>query len=434
MVNQHEEGLIYCLLRRADENADETLARFYESMVDSGQLSTHILKSMYLFIQDNALDDIAVTPRMLAQEFDIDESRILDNIQKYPVDSLSFYVKEINKDYIRRVATDTAQKLMVVAKTGNAQLMLETVGALSELDTQAEKRVYTLAEQAAVFLTALENDQQRIKSKAPKPTFPLAGLNTLVPRLMDDDIILVTAKSKMGKSAFSTQFAYANARNGLNIAYFHFEDPPARVGYRRAAQVQAFLSQEKRAEMGFPYGITYRKMMSEELSGKEKDYINSLTMHAMTEAGTNLTYIYASAWTCEKMVAVWRQLHRQRPFDLIIVDYLNKMALSSTKLRHYGQWGSRGQDVELIKQEAGRPNARVPVVLIQQENEDGTARDSKDSYIKSQVWISLQREESPTDPDRFEDFGEIVVKRANDGSTGAIKAHFYPPFMVWAEV
>jgi hypothetical protein len=429
-----EEGLILCLLRRPGESNDEALARFYEAeQVDPELFKRPMYKAHYLFIRDNAFDDIAITPEILADHFDFDPEVIYSQLPKVPADTLPLYIKGITQDYVKRVALDVSQQLKSAAESGDPQVLLEAVRSLDELDTSHEKRVYSLAEQAAVFLTAFDEDQARFTNHEIRPAFPLARLNEMVPRIMDDDIILVTAKSKTGKSSFSTQFAYTNARTGLNVAYFHFEDPPARVGYRRAAQTQVFLSQSTRERFGNPWGLPYGKMMAKELTDQEKAYVRFLTQMAIREAGTNLTYVYASGWTCEKMVSVWRQLHKQRPFDLVIVDYLNKMALSSTKLRNYGQWGSRGQDVELIKQEAGRPNARVPVVLVQQENEDGTARDSKDSYIKAQVWISLQRNPVESDPDRFEDDGEVVVKRANDGTTGAIPAMFYPPYMIWSQ-
>lgn len=433
-MSVHEEGFLSCLLRHPNEDPQETLARFYEAEeVDPDQIKDPVKKAMYIYIREQAFDDIAVTPEILANEFGTSPVTIYQSFDKHPIDLLSFYVKEINKEYVKNVALNTAELLKAAAASGDPQQLLEAVRALDSLDDHREKRVYSLAEQAAVFLTCFEDDQRRFRDHAIKPSFPLAGLNDKVPRIMDDDIILITARSKMGKSAFSTQMAYHNARSGLNVAYFHFEDPPARVGYRRAAQVQAYMTDAERARLGFTYGISYRKMMSAILDADEQAYVRQITSRAMQEAGTNLTYVYASGWTCERMLAVWRQLHKQRPFDMIIIDYLNKMALSGPKLNNYGQWGARGQDVELIKQEAGKPNARVPVVLIQQENEDGTARDSKDSYIKSQVWISLQRNASEVDPDRFEDDGEVVVKRANDGQTGAVPVMFYPPFMVWSE-
>lgn len=430
-----EVGFISCLLRRQGESAEQALSRFYEiESVDADQIVDPTLRAMYLYVREQALDDIAVTPEILAAEFDVKPESLQESVRKHPVDALPLYVAEINRQYVRKIAIETAGRLQAAAESGDPQQLLEAVRALDTLGLADEKRIYTLAEQAAVFLNLFEEDQRRFRDGSIKVQFPLPKLNEKLPRVMDDDVILLTARSKVGKSSFSTQMAYLNAHNKLNVAYFHFEDPPARVGYRRAAQMQLYVPQDVREQhTGTRFGMPYYKMMSALLTDQEQAYVRYLTTLAIQQAGTYLTYIYASGWTCEKMVAVWRQLHKQRPFDLVIIDYLNKMTLNGAKLRDFGSFGARGQDVELIKQEAGRPNARVPVVLIQQENEDGTPRDSKDSYIKAQAWISLQRLPVESDPDRFENDGEVVVKRANDGMTGGIPAQFYPPFMVWSE-
>lgn len=423
-----EEGLITSLLKHPDEDSEAALARYFDAeLIQPDLIEDPLRRAQYSFVQECALQDVAVTPDMFAAEFDYEPRKVKERMKAHDRSALPVYAKKITDERFKKVAASAADELRRAAEKGDQQAAYEAIEQIGSIRKDDDRRIYTLTDHTAMFMQILEEDQKRKREGYQAVQFPLPKLNEMVPRIMEDDIILITARSKTGKSSFSTQTVYANARKGKRVLYFHFEDSKAKVGYRRTAQLQAFIRDRRLT-------IPYSRMISKELSPKELETMRYLSAQAVNEVGDNLVYAYASGWTCEKMIAVWRQLHKRNPFDLIVIDYLNKMELSSTKLRNFGQFNARGRDVEMIKQEAGRPNARVPVFLVQQENPDGSPRDSKDSYIKSQAWISLQRDEDHDDPDQFKLTGDVVVKRANDGMTGPIPARFIPKYMIWDQL
>jgi hypothetical protein len=70
----------------------------------------------------------------------------------------------------------------------------------------------------------------------------------------------------------------------------------------------------------------------------------------------------------------------------------------------------------------------TPCLLVQQENEDGSTRDTRSSYIKSQVHLSFTRD---YDESGMLPTGNIKVLRANDGNPANHPAQFIPFYMIW---
>lgn len=429
-----ESSLIAQILRKPDESNNAALQRFYDIPgITADMFSDPFLSSCFSFIAEAADQDVAITPEALAAQFDDSElaESIHIKLSKTKVDEVPLYAKIIQKAYFAQSVSKAAQKMMEVAQGDNPEEVYEILAGLTEFDTKEEKRIFSMTEQAMLFVEQFHRFQEEVRQKVPRPIFPLRGLNELVPRIMRDDVVLLSAQSKIGKSSFASQMALHNAFRGMKVLLFHFEDNPEKVGYRRAAQMQMFKYKVKYPHEWDNMGMSYREMFSGSILPAEKmQEVETLTADAIRQC-PGLTYVYSAGWSAHKTIATWRQLHKEHDYDLIIIDYLNKISLTQADIKAYGQFNARGEHVELFKQECGRPGANVPLLLVQQENPDGTSRDSKSSYIKAQCHISLQRDQRADKPGTMDLEGRAVVVRANDGGTGAVPATFYPRYMIW---
>ena len=135
-----------------------------------------------------------------------------------------------------------------------------------------------------------------------------------------------------------------------------------------------------------------------------------------------------------KVSRVWqREWIRSRAagasLDVVVIDYLNKAELTPKALKDYGLFGARGRDSEIVKQMAESTGAVC--FLVQQEQIDGLPYETRQSAQKSQVWISLERER--LDDYSLSNAGSVIVKNANMGSTGSLRAYFDARWMIWGE-
>jgi replicative DNA helicase len=276
-----------------------------------------------------------------------------------------------------------------------------------------------------------EKRMQDIKDGKPNVTFPWRKIGEMVPYIYQDDLILLSGQSKMGKSSAAHQIAMVNARR-MKVLYFHNEDNPMKLFLRRIAQAQYMkdpsLSGLDNSGIDL-YTLKYPELLSTgmrdpkmlERLRREQNFIH-------LNIGDNIIYVYCPGWTADRITSMWRSIRMKQDIGLVIIDYLNKIE-SYEKAKRLGTMPyAMEYNVELFKREAGRKTAMTPCVVVQQENEDGTTRDTRSSYIKSQVHISLGRDQDHNGliPD-----GWITVKRANDGMTGGVRAQFYADYMVW---
>ena len=212
------------------------------------------------------------------------------------------------------------------------------------------------------------------------------------------------------------------------MLYFHNEDNQLKLFLRRTAQSQLGLDPELRGP-ALASTLSYRDLLSHNVkSDAFMSQIERNSQDLLNHMHDNITYVYCSGWTAEQIIHEWRRIKSVQPLGLVIIDYLNKIE-SYAKIGKIGTMaGAMEYNVELFKREAGRKGQMTTCVLVQQENESGTTRDTRSSYIKSQVHVSFTRD---TNENGMRLQGSIAILRANDGMTGRIEARFMPEYMIW---
>jgi len=420
-LNAIIDSYIACLCKFPQESNDEAVDRLISvydpDVFTEGSIEHRAVEFMY----DYALDNVAMTPRMVQDVIGLTVSQ-----EGLAPESIDIYRHKMSSYQQASIASDAARRLMDVAK-GRSQETIDAI--LNDIDAtkSSAQEALSIQEQSVIGLQMYKERIESINSGNRRVAFPWKELNNLVPFIYDDDMILFTGKSKTGKSSAAHQMALSNASR-MKVLYFHNEDNELKLFLRRIAQAQ--LARDPMVSgPDIAHTFDYRQLLSSSIKDPgilDKLYLES--QYILKNVGDNIIYVYCAGWTADQIVTTWRKLKRKHNIGMVVIDYLNKIE-HSARLKVFGSVPyAMEYTVELIKRECGRKGAMIPCILVQQENEDGTTRDTRSSYIKSQVHISFSRDETING---MASGGRIAVVRANDGMTGGFSARFYAPYMSW---
>ena len=418
---QAEWALVLSLLRRDGETAEAPLDRLdsLTPVPEPEDFKNSKTRSIYALILKYARRERSITPKLAALHCGVGEDTLLEKAEQVDTEYIRLYAEAVVEFGRGSKIASAAEQAANLARSGRAR---EALDELTEQVTalalaREDELVVPLDTATERFLDWYERFQKEIKSGQTRLSLMLAPLDEMIPYIFPGHSILVTAGTKVGKSAFVQQMFDYNLARGLRGLLFHFEDSPQVVGLRRTLR---HMISEPDAD-----GITMHKMLTSVLSSRELEIVARVNGRILRWAG-NGTQVYCAGWTMEQVCrTAWRLRDK---YDFMVIDYLNKAVLSAGKLRNYGQFGGRGQDAELIKTTAERLG-KVAIV-VQQENDQGLPYQTRESAQKFQAWISLSRERL-ADQSLSED-GKVWVRNANLGKTGEFYARFFTRNLVWA--
>jgi len=427
--NEAERGLVYSLLRRPGEDIFAPLERLstLPISVTPKDVADPLLSQLFTVIIENAYNEVATSTKLAAQATGEEEFDLVAAAEAVDPSAIRIYAEAVSHHSDKRTLRSAADDAVETARS--TQTPADALDAIhvrfAGISLAAEdERVGTIAERSQQGAQSLASLQQSMADGELRVAFVIDQLNHLVPYLLPGQMILLTGATKVGKSSYAAQVFDYNVRRGMHGAYFHFEDTPGVMDLRRIARQMATQ----------PDGVALRKMLATVLTFKEQTCINAVRSD-IAEWGHRGIEIYCAGWTMEQVIRVWRQLWLQgraanRPLDFVVVDYLNKAELTPQKLKDYSLFGGRGRDAELVKQTAEATGTIV--FLVQQEGVSGNPFETTQSAQKAQVWVSLKRERLPNyslDP-----IGQVIIKNANMGQTGAVAVEFDARWMAWREL
>jgi len=411
-----------CLLRFPGETNDGALERFYEHYDYS--LEFGAMTALAVLIEEQAHNGIALTDRMVHEL-----SGIEVNMEGLDPAAVDLYHQKLLANRKKDIVRNAGRRLLAIS-TGDSDETVDQVMIDVDIADEEKEVAMDLPTHSAVGMKMYRDRVEDLASGRPRVSFPWEVLNNAVPFIYEDDLILLTGQSKYGKSSAAHQIALYNASR-INVLYFHNEDNTLKMFLRRIAQYQLVRDPDPTtsggpSKMGT---LDYRDLLNSNVKQQELiDHVERESAFVLQKIGDRLTYVYCSGWTAEQITAEWRKQRRQREIGLVVIDYLNKIETLAKAKTLGGRAFGMEYNVELFKREAGRKGAMTPCLIVQQENEDGTVRDTRSSYIKSQIHISIERDVDDTGMQRS---GHIKVLRANDGVTGSFKAMFAPEYMCW---
>lgn len=316
------------------------------------------------------------------------------------------------------VAEQRRKELQKALSTANSK---QVAGLAMELLEPERAINETLEETVANFKERHSAEQTALRSGMVRPGFPVMGLDDLVPYQVPGQMFLLTAPTKRGKSSLALQYALYNAARGLRVLLFHFEDTSDTLMLRAAAQWQSRPSTEARPD--YPYSMFLGKM---EPGVQAHLYATLDNLNATI--GQSFRAVYCGGREMEEVIRLWTALQRTYSPQVVVIDYLQKAALSHRRLADYGgEAAARGVDVELVKQYTERYKAVT--LLVGQENDRGGSFMTSQAVHKSQGWIAIERVENDDHSIALD--GKLIVRSVNNGRTGSIPVTFNPHYMVF---
>jgi replicative DNA helicase len=223
-----------------------------------------------------------------------------------------------------------------------------------------------------------EAKAERKGDAAGRVRFPWKALQRRVRWLRPGMMAVIGAESGVGKTMFLECCAEAWAKEGRQVAFFHFELSHQVMLDRRAVR-QSGLS------------------MAELEDGECDDPRLHAALDRLSKWPGGVTYAHCPGWTMTRVASTARQLAAKGQADVVLVDYLQKARLVSRGGLTPAQ--VRGQQVETLKVLA--EELAIPVLLATQLNRAAwgqarktrhTIRDTGEADEKANVVILLDRE------------------------------------------
>jgi replicative DNA helicase len=236
---------------------------------------------------------------------------------------------------------------------------------LAELITTTTEQIDTGAELAKLGREAIE-ERMAHKGELHGISTGIRKLNRLTNGWKDGDLILLTAESGKGKTAFAQNFIASGCfMHQAGTLYANSEMSKKQVIMRFASMVS---------------GVDADRIKYGEISEEEKQKIFG-NMEIIEKAPF---YHYpCPSLNLNKLVSMIRKLHVQKGIKLVVLDYIGRMDTSKdTK-----EWEALSQICKVLKTIA--QELEIAVIVLAQLTEDGALQAAKRMRNEADILIKL---------------------------------------------
>ncbi|MDO8624047.1 MAG: replicative DNA helicase [bacterium] len=332
--------------------------------------------------------------------------------------NFSSYAELVSKKHLLRSLIDTSYDI--------TELAYDEARDTHEVIDEAEKKIYAIgngmaAHKFVAIADKLHDAWDRLETLSKReggirgvPTgFP--DLDNLLSGLHKSDLVILAARPSIGKTSLALDIARnAAVRHGVPVGIFSLEMSSEQIVDRMLA-AESFVNSWK---------IRTGAVREEEDFSRIRDALETLSkapIYIDDKPGNNIL----------GMRAVARRLKRERGIGLIIVDYLQLMAPTSTKSSD-----SLVQQVtEISRSLKGLARElEVPVLALSQlsravEQRGGKPRlsDLRDSGSIEQdadVVMFIHRDDKRNPESDKPNIAEILIEKHRNGPTGKIELYF----------
>lgn len=286
----------------------------------------------------------------------------------------------------------------------------------------AEEQVRCSAAQQVgdVVFAALEEIQRRAEGEIDGIETGYRELDDMLCGLHRGEMIVIGARPSLGKTAFALCLCHhAAVINGKHVLFFSLE-----MG--RDSITERLLCLDGRVNAQ----LVRRRMFSE-------DDLRRLQASAQVMSDAQLVIDDSASLSVPQMQAITRMVGRQRPVDMVVIDYLQLVGAARAE--------SRRVQVDAISREL-KGMARtlgIPVVVLAQLNRQVVARKSLRPTMSdlreaggieqdADVVMLLHREEyylRDNCPDELRGVAEVIVDKQRNGPTGVVKLFWQAEWM-----
>lgn len=332
--------------------------------------------------------------------------------------NFSHYADLVSRKFIMRSLIDVAYNI--------GELAYDEARDTMEVLDEAEKRIYAIGDASVAHKFIAIGDKiheawDRIEALSKKEDgirgvrsgFP--DLDNLLSGFHPSDLVILAARPSMGKTSLALDIARnAAVRHNVPVGIFSLEMSSEQLIDRMLA-AESFVNSWK---------LRTGQVKDEEDFGRIRDALESLSKAPIfidDKPGNNIL----------AMRAVARRLRRDRGIGLIVVDYLQLMAPTSTRASD-----SMVQQVTEISRslKSLARELKVPVIALSQlsravEQRGGKPRlsDLRDSGSIEQdadVVMFIHREDKRNPESDRPNIAEILVEKHRNGPTGKIELYF----------
>lgn len=248
-------------------------------------------------------------------------------------------------------------------------------------------------------------------------TTGLQDLDDMTSGLHGGELIVLSARPAMGKTAVSLHFGKSAAKQGIPVVIFSLEMDSISL-YER------FIASESNVH---PSKLRSGNISQDELQQIDKAVggtLHTLPITINDNAAISMSYIRAMC----------RMFHRQNKCGMVIIDYLQLITESSNGTRNREQEIARmSREAKIIAKELN-----VPVILLSQLNREVDKRPDKKPILAdlresgaieqdADIVIFVHRPEyygisiNDSSGREIHNYGELIIAKHRNGSVGTVK-------------
>ncbi len=319
-----------------------------------GEVNAQIYAAMQRIAERGGVVEYLALCQVLGGEIDNADTMLAGIISHTVTSAYAGHYAQIVKDHARRrrviaAAADIAAQAHRVETPVDE--MLAAVSARFFEAADVTEDASHLIGSDDVIEAYLVNQQARAEALKNNPNALLRtgmpSLDALLGDIEPGQFIVVGARTSIGKTAFMESVSENAALRGKRVAYYHLELSHQKMLDRQFARYSGVPIHELR--QGYDGPRLHRNV------------------EAVRDRLCNMIYVHCPGWTAERVAADAAQLMARHGLDLIVVDYLGKLAYPQGA-RGMNEAGLISQQVECIKNISERLG--VPVIMGSQVSRD----------------------------------------------------------------
>lgn len=251
-------------------------------------------------------------------------------------------------------------------------------------------------------------------------SWPWQSWRNLIDPLDDGMLAVITAPDGQGKTIYAESIAEHWASHKIRVVFVHYE-------LNRKLMMLRRLSRHT--------GITSRALKSGQLSPDNARLVREVRPRLMAWDGC-ITYLHTPGWTMERTVAELHKLQAEGLCDVVVLDYLEKVAASRRQLQMFGSnvFQREADNVEQLKNFS--ESSGTPVLEVAQMNKEGKGqgfdrldrtamRGAGEKSEKANLVVLLKRERVG---EGYSNEVEVLVDKNTMGGTGTFKQIMQPEY------
>ena len=250
--------------------------------------------------------------------------------------------------------------------------------------------------------------------------FPWLSWRKLIDPLEDGMLGVITAPDGQGKTIYAESIAEYWAEHKNKVVFVHYELNRKLMMLRRTARHTNVLA---------------RAIKEGNLTPGQKQLINAVRPRLLSWDGY-ITYLHTPGWSMEKTTVELGRLHEEGQCDVVVLDYLEKVAASRRQLQLFGSniYQREADNVEQLKNFA--ESTGVPVLMVAQMSKAGKStsfekmdrtdmRGAGEKSDKANLVVLLSREKVP---DGYSNTVDVLIDKNTMGGTGAFRQIMQPEY------